>query len=121
MQKVVQIENISLDELLEKVRSVITPISIKSAQANTVMITVLNKKDSAKTLNISETFFDKLLDRGIIPQTVSCGLNKNGEPIKRWCEHHLILIKHIIQKLRYAQTDQQYIEAKKQINKLFGL
>jgi len=121
MQKVVQIENISLDELLEKVRSVITPIPIKYYLANTVMITVLNKKDAAKTLNISETFFDKLQSRGIIPTTVHAGFNNKNEPIQRWAQHHLIAIKPVIMQLRHKQSDQVFLDAKKTIHQILGL
>jgi ribosome biogenesis GTPase A len=122
MQKV-QIESVSLEELLQGIRSVVVPDqhTIKPAKADSVMITVLNKKDAANTLNISQSLFTKLQYKGIIPPTVRAGLNNKGEIIERWAQHHLILIKPIIQKLRHQQTAQAYVDAKKSVREILGV
>jgi len=123
MQKIVQIENVSLEDLLKGIRSVVVPDQqiVNRASTDCVTITVLSKKDAAKTLNISESLFTKLQERGLIPCTVNAGVNNEGRKIQRWCEHHLILIKPVIQQLRHKQSDQDYMDARKTIRQILGL
>jgi hypothetical protein len=119
MQKIVQIENVSLEDLLKGIRSAV--VQDPKPLTECVTITILTKKDAAKTLNISETLFSKLQERGLIPCTVNAGVNNDGRKIQRWCEHHLILIKPTIQKLKYIQSDQDYVDARKAIRQILGL
>ncbi len=123
MQKVVQIEGVSLEELLQGIRCAITPdlLVVKPAGVDSVRITVLNKKDAAKTLNIGESLFSKLHSLGIIPATVNAGVNKKGELIERWAQHHLIAIKPVVQQLRYKQTESAFDQAKKTVINILGL
>jgi hypothetical protein len=123
MQKILQIENISRDEFLEEIRKIIAPDQylIKPAKTDSVMITVLNKKDAANTLNISQSLFTKLQVMGIIPPTVNAGINIKGEIIERWAQHHLIKIKPVIQKLRHQQALPAYLEAKKSVRDILGV
>jgi hypothetical protein len=92
-----------------------------TTKKSATIINVLNKKDAAGILNISETLFNKLHERGIIPATVNAGFNNKGMMMKRWAEHHLIIIKPIITGLRHSQSEKDYLEAKVQIHQKLGL
>lgn len=121
--RVLQIQDITADELIDRMRSAITisPKQINPAAMNSVMITVLNKRNAAKTLNISETFFDKLQSRGIIPATVNSGVNHKGELIQRWAQHHLIAIKPIILQLKHTRNDIDFSIAREKVTEILGL
>jgi len=122
MQKLIQITDITPDELISKICSaIIEKLPNIPSSGSTTMITVLNKREAAKILNISESCFNKFQDRGVIPCTVIAGYNKKHQPIKIWCQSHLIIIKPIILKLRYSQSNDQFIQAKREIYLLLNL
>jgi hypothetical protein len=123
MQKIIQITDVTLDELVDRISKTIAEKyqPEPARQVTPGKIIVLNKRETAKVLNISESLFDKLHSRGLIPQTVNCGLNKNGEPIKRWCQDHIIAIKSTILSLKHSQSNDQYLQAKLIIHKILGL
>jgi hypothetical protein len=119
----IQVTNITVDELADQI---VARLPISSKQRVPVpnvsgIINVLNKRDSARTLNISESLFDKFYSRGLIPCGISTGMGKNKEPIRRWAEHHLLLIKPIIQKMRWCQHDESYSKAAIEIKNILGL
>lgn len=117
----VQVTNISPDELVERLcRALIT--NTAAAQKPSIgMINVLNKREAARALGISEKLFDKLYSRACIPCTVNAGTSKSGMPIRRWAEHHLQAIKPEIHKLRYTQDDASYDNERRMIREKLGL
>ncbi len=122
MQNIVQITDVTLDELLDKIgKTFAERTSPKAVSFTPVMITVLNKKEASKTLNISESLFDKFQARGILPTTVIAGYNRQHKPINRWCQHHLLLIRPIILKLKYCQSEDQYLKTKEEIYSILGI
>lgn len=116
--QVVQIQSVSLDELLERLKPT-TSAPARPMQAG--MITICNKKEAAGTLNISVALFDKLQSRGLVPCTVYAGVNNKGEPINRWAQHHLTMIRPVIDRVRHKQLDQEFIRAKIEIQQILGL
>lgn len=115
----VQVTNTSIDELLDRLASMMP--GKKDPTPSQGMINVLNKRSAARILDISESLFTKLHNRGLIPTTVNAGIGKHGDPVKRWAEHHLLMIKSEIHKLRNQQNEYYFLEAKKTINKILGL
>lgn len=121
-QQTIQILNVTQEEFSKMIQSAVGPIKAQSELATwPSTIYVLNKKEAAKTLCISETLFDKLVSRGIIPATVHAGFNKDGKLIERWAEHHLMAIKPVVQALKFRQDDLDFITARDQIEEILGL
>ena len=116
----IQVTNTSVDELLDRIAALM-PKAGKVTHPPEGIINVLNKRSAARILDISESLFNKLHNRGLIPCTVNAGTGKKGQPVKRWAEHHLQLIKPEIQKLRHRQQDYYFLEGIKNINKILGL
>lgn len=120
-QQTIQILNVTQEEFSKMIQSAVGPIKAQPTNSGPSLIRILNKKDSAKTLCISETLFDKLAGRGVIPSTVHAGFNKDGKIINRWAEHHLIAIKPVVQSLKFHQCDADYEDARNQIEQILGL
>jgi hypothetical protein len=118
---VVQIQSVSLDELIQKIKD--TSVQPKKINQDTGqgLISVLNKRGAAHTLHISNSLFDKLERRGLIPPTVNAGENNQGIPMMRWAHHHLLLIKPVIDEIKYCQEEGDYLKAKKNIYQILGL
>ena len=122
--RVLQIEQYSREDLLTDFETVINKITgfTKCDSEKTGKITVLNRKQAAKALDISFTFFDKLTSKGIIPTTVDAGVNpKTGKRREMWALHHLLQIRHVIQALKYHNDADKLIEAKHIIKQTLGI
>jgi hypothetical protein len=117
----VQVTDITIDEFIDRVVKAMPQTKSGVVSNAAATINILNKREAYRTLNISETLFVKLFGQGLIPCTVNMGTGRNGAPVKRWAEHHLLMIKPIIQKLRYNQDKNSLDEAKRQIEELFGI
>jgi hypothetical protein len=121
----IQVTNITIDELVEHFSNInaklIADIKPSKQYSGPGIINVLNKRNAARTLNISESTFDKFYARGCIPCTVNAGMAKNGQPVRRWAEHHLRCIKPVIQHFLYAQSDANFTRAIKEIKQILGL
>ena len=121
MQKVIQITDVSVDELIEKISAKLSTTVAKPRIDGTVMITILNRKQAARILDISVSLFDKLSGIGLIPATVNAGVNNRGIEIRRWAQHHLIAIKPIIARLKYNQVESRFSESMTEIKRTLGL
>lgn len=118
----IQVLNVTVEELVDRLKTASADIIAQPAQrSQPATINVLNKKYAAKMLGISETFFSKLQGRGIVPPTVNAGFNNKGDVIHRWAQHHIIAIKPVIMRLRHKQSEQAYMQAKHDVNKILGL
>jgi hypothetical protein len=119
----IQVINITVDELADQIVARLPVSSKQKGPVHSVsgIINVLDKRNAARTLNISESLFDKFYQRGMIPCGVCTGIGKNRKPIRRWAEHHLLLIKPIIQKMRWCQSEVSYSKVAIEIRNILGL
>ncbi len=117
-----QVTNITVDEFIDLVRQALPQqATVPAAGIAPGLINIMNKREASRTLNISETLFDKLHQRGLIPCTVNVGTGRTGKPVKRWAEHHLVMIKPIIHGVRGKQNDTYFESARQEIRRLLGI
>jgi len=117
----VQVTNISPEELVDRICKAFVPTVPAQAGPRAGIINVLNKRNAARVLGISEKLFTKLHARACIPCTVFAGTTKSGTPIHRWAEHHLQSIKPEIQKLRYVHDEREYKTASNHIHNILNI